>query len=690
MATVYSQISRREMDSLFTAPHVAVQLLWACHGAVFSPKDLQKIILQDSTFCARILSAAAKACPGQIDPLAPLSSALAGLTLPVIKSLAIQSAKRLVEFSFTAPQVQFMRELWFYSQVGSITSRCLAEAISYPDPEEAQVAGLLQNIGMLALFSKNPELYLRDISSSLSSKKVRGEEQVSFATDHLHLADALICGWRLESFMADSIQFLHLDLDQCRESGLLLRIVRLALEICRSPFALNDEIVTVADKFFNLSKKEIETIFNLAQNEYRTLSPFAGDQDECLQEVVRVQKRLTSAVFSIADQEGICSQLVDSVGLETVVETARQLYLYHSAAQEALFFIFDPQTLQFSGVSVAGQSRLVSEMTISLHAGNLLNAAVSAGQLQHSFDRESFDLSVSDRQFIRLCKGQGIVCLPLQVEDKLLGGIVLGVENLSEAQTFAAPKLQLLNSAVARSLAATMMPLSMSKLNPVDCGGDLIAKLVHEVSNPLTIINNYTSLIGPLLEGTENAEILPAVENEIRRIGEILRYYSDLKAAPQQPAAALDLNDLIHSVVESLDLTFFRPKNIRISTDFDPSIPFVKTRSLVIKQILINLLKNAAEALTDEGTISLTTRDYLMSNGEHIAEISIHDTGPGIDKTIQDRLFSPVCSTKGGEHAGLGLNIVKEMVDDINAEISCHSSSEFGTLFKLMIPITGE
>ncbi|HKJ04065.1 MAG TPA: HDOD domain-containing protein [Geopsychrobacteraceae bacterium] len=687
MSVVHSQNSEREISQLFMAPHVSVQLLGACQGAVFSPQTLEKIILQDSTFCVKVLNAAVQSCSGRIDPAAPLTSALNTLSLPVLKSLAIQSAKRLVETNFTAAQAQFMRELWFYSQVGGISARCLAESISYPAPEEAQLTGLLQNVGMLALFSRNPDNYIRDIGTSFSGKEVRGQEQVRFGIDHFQVADGLISGWQLESFMADAVNFQHLDIEQCKDASTLIRIARLSREICKSPFELNDDTLSAAQILFNFTKSDTEYLVGLAEKQYRSLTPFDGDQNACLEEVGRVQKRLTSVVFSIADQEGIRSQLADSTSLEDFVGTARHLYLHSTAATEAIFFVTDPQNARLVGLPSPEQVRLVNELSTSLNKGSLLAEALQSEKLSHSFDREMADISLFDQQLIRLCKGQGIVCLPLQMEDQKLGGVALGLGSKSDLEIFSSPSIQVLGSSVAKALAGlTKVQQEPPEIEPGRSDVNLIPKLVHEVSNPLTIINNYISVVGTLLQGTESEEILPAIENEIKRIGDILKYYTDLKETPQMPDPAVALNDLILSVVESLRPAFFKPKKIEILTDFDSTILPVKTRSVVIKQILVNLLKNAAEALDNGGKISLTTREHVASDGQHYVDISVQDNGPGIDRKIQDRLFSPVTSTKGGDHAGLGLNIVKGMVDNIGAKISCHSSAEFGTSFNLVIP----
>jgi signal transduction histidine kinase len=572
-----------------------------------------------------------------------------------------------------------------------MAARSLAEAISYPDPEEAQLTGLVLNIGMLTLFSQHPEEYLAEVGSSLSSKEVRGQEQLRFATDHLQVADALISGWQLESFMADAVNFSHLDIARCQEASPLIRIARWSLEICRSPFVLSEQILSAGEKLFGFTRSESEELFLLAGKSYRCLSPFNSDAEEGLKEIGRVQKRLTSLVFSLADQEGMSTQLFAATGVENFVETARHLYLQNSPAQEAVFFAVAPQTPQLRGLPSARQARLVGALTTSLNAGNLLAAALQSDKMRHSFDFDSYNLSLFDRQLLRLGKGRGMVCLPLRLGEQLLGGVVLALDNKAEVDAFAAPRLQMLTASVARGLAALLAEPSLPP-GAAATGADrnLIPKLVHEVSNPLTIINNYLSAVGTLLAGTEQEEIFPAIENEIKRIGEILRYYSQLEDRQQPAEPEVDLNTLLLAVVESLKPTFFSPKMIEVFIDFDPSLRPVKTRSLVIKQILVNLLRNAAEALEQNGRIALATRGYRTADGRYYVDIRVQDNGPGIAEEIQARLFSPVTSTKGDGHAGLGLNIVKGMVDEIGANISCQSSAAFGTSFNLVLPAFNE
>ena len=687
METFRPSFNAREMGSLFSAPHVTVLLLWACQGTGYSPQDLQKIILQDSTFCSKILTTAFKSHAASIDPAIPLGSALKALSLPVIKSLAIQSAKQVVEHDLDSACVQFARELWFYSQVASAVARCVAEKISYPAPEEAQIAGLLSNIGMHLLFARDPEGYVATAGSSLSSAEVVSREQAGLETDHLQAADALISGWQLESFMADAVSFMHLDVELCRGASPLIRIVRLAQQVCRSPLQLESSIVSAGEQLFGFGPAETEALFETAAAQYRSLSPLGGDAEEGFKEFRKGQKRLTSVVFSIAGQDGVCSRVIDAMDLQGFVESARHLYLHSSAAQEVIFFTIDADTSTLRGLPSNRQHRLVSELTSPLDAGSLMAEALRVGKVRHSFNKKTSELSVFDRQLTRVCRSKGIACLPLSAEGRLVGGVALGVENAYEAEFFTEPAMRMLSGSVARTLSTL---ISLPRQLPTDDAGDpavAVSKLIHEVSNPLAIISNYMAAVGSLSDEARRAEVYSSIDNELRRIGKILKYYGGSLEALPASEAGLDLNQLLLAALESLRQTSFEPKKIEVVTELDMSVRPVNSKSVAITQILVNLLKNAAEALHEGGTITITTRETVSSGVRHYAEICVHDNGPGIDREIQRQLFSPVKSTKGDGHAGLGLSIVKEMVNDIEGQIHCHSSEESGTSFSLLIPL---
>ena len=97
------------------------------------------------------------------------------------------------------------------------------------------------------------------------------------------------------------------------------------------------------------------------------------------------------------------------------------------------------------------------------------------------------------------------------------------------------------------------------------------------------------------------------------------------------------------------------------------------------------MIKNAIEALPTNGQILVYTSSHVNVNGQEFIEISVTDNGPGIASTVLPELFSPVQTTKGDNHSGIGLTIVKDLVSDLSGTISCKSNTQ-GTSFHILLP----
>ena len=166
------------------------------------------------------------------------------------------------------------------------------------------------------------------------------------------------------------------------------------------------------------------------------------------------------------------------------------------------------------------------------------------------------------------------------------------------------------------------------------------------------------------------------VHQELEFIG-----VGDLSTIDQRLDQTLGGIDLTHVFQTSL----FASKNIQISLDLDERIESLQSNANALKQIYTNLIKNAVEALPANGQLMVYTQDYVNVDGKQHIELSVADDGPGIDMNILPQLFSPVESTKGDDHAGLGLTIVKNLVNELHGSISCRSSDK-GTSFHILLP----
>ncbi len=138
---------------------------------------------------------------------------------------------------------------------------------------------------------------------------------------------------------------------------------------------------------------------------------------------------------------------------------------------------------------------------------------------------------------------------------------------------------------------------------------------------------------------------------------------------------------------------------IQIHFTPDPDLPPVVAYADEIKQVIINLVKNAAEAIQEGGNIYIEahrknsvnekTVSDRMPLTQHCVEIIVRDDGPGIAEEIAFNLFDPFVSTKGTENSGLGLSIVQNIVSKLNGTITCNSNKENGASFTIILPIDG-
>jgi signal transduction histidine kinase len=108
----------------------------------------------------------------------------------------------------------------------------------------------------------------------------------------------------------------------------------------------------------------------------------------------------------------------------------------------------------------------------------------------------------------------------------------------------------------------------------------------------------------------------------------------------------------------------------------------------ILKQILVNLVKNAIEALTEGGQIEIVNRGHVNRDRKLYLELVVGDNGPGLSAEVLANLFSAVRSTKDGAHHGLGLSIVHSLVKKLQGLITCRSGKT-GTTFEILLPARG-
>lgn len=213
-----------------------------------------------------------------------------------------------------------------------------------------------------------------------------------------------------------------------------------------------------------------------------------------------------------------------------------------------------------------------------------------------------------------------------------------------------------------------------------------VRNLAHEVRNPLGGIRGAAQL----LEGELNSRSLTEYTQVIIKEADRLHTILDRLLAPSRLMSPSEVN--VHEALErvrSLVKAEF-PRGIKIERDYDVSLPPVIGHLEQLIQALLNIVRNAAQALRDEGTIALRTRaarQVTLGKIRHPLAIMIQviDDGPGIPEAIEERMFHPLVSGREGG-SGLGLALAQELIHQHHGIVECVSRPK-DTRFSILLPV---
>ncbi|MEZ4366671.1 MAG: ATP-binding protein [Kofleriaceae bacterium] len=219
--------------------------------------------------------------------------------------------------------------------------------------------------------------------------------------------------------------------------------------------------------------------------------------------------------------------------------------------------------------------------------------------------------------------------------------------------------------------------------------GKMAAMITHEVRNPLSSIALNTELLGDELDALaaspEARELCRAITREVDRLTGITEDYLALARAPKPRTAPQALGELVTATAEFLreELT---ARGVALELELAADLPPAPIDAGQLRQCLINLVRNAAEALADRpgGTIRLVTRRL-----EAGLAIEVIDDGPGIPADLRPRLFDPFFTTKAGG-TGLGLAISQQIARDHGGQLQVESDPGAGATFRVIVPLASD
>jgi signal transduction histidine kinase/HAMP domain-containing protein len=229
--------------------------------------------------------------------------------------------------------------------------------------------------------------------------------------------------------------------------------------------------------------------------------------------------------------------------------------------------------------------------------------------------------------------------------------------------------------------------------------GRMAGNLGHEINNPLGIIKNYLALVKGQMQRADGGrrktdpslEHIQVIDEEVNRIARLVRQLLDLHRPVEHKVQPIDLNALLDDIVLLLEESLKR-SGIVIERDFDQQLPWPVASADLLRQVFINLLRNAQDAMEGPGgTLRLRTSSVVQWEAGHelqVVRIRISDTGCGISPENLSQIFDPFFTTKPSEKgSGLGLCVSFGIIRMYRGTIDVESTPGQGTAMTVSLPI---
>lgn len=216
--------------------------------------------------------------------------------------------------------------------------------------------------------------------------------------------------------------------------------------------------------------------------------------------------------------------------------------------------------------------------------------------------------------------------------------------------------------------------------------GQMASTMAHELNQPLTAVVNYLEAARGLLQDLPETEriddLIQRAGIQAERAGDVIRRLRQFVSKGETERRSESLNKLVEEAL-ALALVGTRRLRVRVTLELDPALPPVIVDAVQLQQVLLNLVRNAVEAMeqVDRRELAIGTRA-----ADGCVEVSVTDSGPGLAAEVADRLFQPFVTTKP-TGMGLGLSICREIVESHHGLLTFTPRADGGSVFRVSLPV---
>jgi putative nucleotidyltransferase with HDIG domain len=679
-------------------PQILLKLLELCQADGAGMAEIAKLVANDAAMSTKVLQVANSAAYQRGGQKAGLMQALGALGSDMIKTLVINESVLQAMGGFAGSAHTDLRGFWKHALATAVMAREIARATDYALPEEAYLAGLLHDVGRLALLAAVPERYAPHFQAD-DDDALCALEQRSLQLSHAEAGAWVVQQWELDSFLADAVLYHHEPAYRLEGAHALIRAVHLAHQLANhnpeQPLAAEagalcrlsgDRLLGICQtgvaqvqKAAGILGVDLSGVADWAAPSAQASAPARADP---------AQLRLNEEVRDLTLLNAFGQSLALSDAAQSLVLMRQQAQLVLGVSDAAVF-VADSEARQLVCAAYSQAHQRLAGFTISLSAGGVIADAARQPRVDY-LGRQPGVQSVADEQLLRIFNADFLLCVPLVHQAQCLGMLVGAVAAWQVAE------LQQRERFVAAFGAQAARALQTGRSTPGDAEQRLQAlrqqqidnarRVVHEVNNPLAIIKNYLEVLDDKLARQEPVVgELGVLHEEIDRIGHIMGEFAG--TAPLAPVGTTDINKAVNKLVRLLRESKFLPATVELSVRLPQQTCVIDGPADTLTQILVNLVKNAVEALPKGGRVEIVNNGQVQRNGRFFYALCVSDNGPGIAAEHRGKLFTPVQSSKPGSNRGLGLSIVQGLVTKLGGTIACVSTTAQGTMFEICLPL---
>jgi len=686
-------------------PQLLIHLMQMVDDDQATMAELALLVGQDAGLASRLLTAANSPALRRGKELNSLQNCLVALGTRLVRSIATcLSIQSMFERGPAAPDLS---GFWAHSLMMAELARNLAAASNYPRPEEAYLAGLLHDIGEVILLSALGAPYAQVLAGNDDESQLQAKESATFGVHHGEIGTWLADQWQFDSTFADGILFHHATPEEILTAAPLPQLIWLAHELTTEA-EVSAELVAQQQAMFGTGSAEsLTALREQAEQRTRTLGEALNlklPEKLCAH---RVWENLKVAADAAPELSGPDAEIAAMLGGMALLQPLQQdLFALESDAEillslkESARILFDLNKMailltteserKLSGNTIGGQPAIFRQVDIPLEENRSLAASAAVNrQLRSSFDaRTEQQKSLIDVQFARAFSSEGILCIPMIARSRTIGVMVCGL-SAGQYVRLARRLPWLLNfgKIAAISLEALKEAKSFRQQAEDEAASRFTRqarRVIHEAGNPLGIIKSYLKILDRKLpDDTGVRQELEILTEEIDRVASIVNRMSEI---PKEPSSGLGINlvDLIRELLMLYGEALFHAKGIRIETFFPTASLMVICERNSLKQIFLNLWKNASEALSAGQQVKISLTDHVIQNGQAYIQVRIDDSGPGMSDAAMRSFHRPSDAAQGKR--GMGLSIVGELARRQEIPLTCHSQAGKGTSITLLLP----